>query len=249
MTAAVATIRQALEQVDRQVPELRIINTKASCMTLLQLALDLAGPEFEYVGKVASMDGAYALPPGFKPFDLELVDPQGVRRTVTIAGVSMDACYHRPTGRQIKAITFSTANEPGDHEKGPAKFDSYEIETKHYRWHNPPVPRPGASTVPTAPPMTVIVPPARPLVDYHAMGDDAFFNAAIGATLEADMALAGQGMNAGSAGWIARTVFRVMRSFDRYGDHRETDAIVRDVRNQWRSVLRSQNPSLQLPPF
>lgn len=235
-------IKPFLLEADRRRPELARINTIASVFELLQLTLALAGPEWQFVGKTRDMDGASVTPAGFTPFEVELTRHDGQRQKVRIAGVSQDAAWHVPSQRQVKVIAFSAANEPGPWEHGPAKLTPYTIDPQHYRWHNPPVPQFGNVAVPPMPPgpgptPSAPQPPAAALADYNGIGGDQLFVNGIGVPLETDMRASGQGLNAGSAAWVARAAFLVMRAFDKNGDHREKDAILKKVRNEWRAVL------------
>jgi len=236
-------IKPFLLEADRRSPELAKMNTVASVFELLQLTLALAGPDWQFVGKTATMDGASVTPAGFTPFDVPLMRPDGQQQVVRIAGVSQDAAYHVPSKRQVKVIAFSAANEPGPWEHGPAKLTPYEIDPQHYRWHNPPVPQGfGNVVVPQTPttlttPTTFVPPPAVAQADYQGLGGDQFFVELIGVPLESDMKAAGQTMNAQSLVWTSRAMFQVMRAFDKCGDHREKDAIIKRVRNEWRAVL------------
>ena len=233
-------IKPFLLEADRRRPELAQINTVASAFELLQLTLALAGPEWQFVGKTATMDGASVTPAGFTPFEVELTRNDGQRQKVRITGVSQDAAWHVPSQRQVKVIAFSAANEPGPWDHGPAKLTPYGIDPQHYRWHNPPVPQFGNIVVPPMPqtPGTPAAPPpAVVLADYNGIGGDQLFVGGIGVPLESDMTAAGQTMNAGSAAWVSRAAFLIMRAFDKHGDHREKDAILKKVRNEWRAVL------------
>lgn len=139
-------IEPFLLEADRRRPDLRITNTAASCFELLQLTLALAGGNWAFIGKTRNMDGASFTPAGFEPLTMTLTRPDGERQTVTIVGVSMDACYHLPSRTQIKVIANSCANDdPNPAIHGPARLTPYEIGREHYRWHNPLIPQFGAS--------------------------------------------------------------------------------------------------------
>ncbi len=60
---------------------------------------------------------------------------------------------------------------------------------------------------------------------------DAYFVSAIGVPLEADYALAGQRLNAGSATWFARTIWRHVN------EGMTMDASVAQSRKEWRAAL------------
>jgi hypothetical protein len=229
-------IKPFLLEADRRRPELAQINTVASAFELLQLTLALAGPEWQFVGKTATMDGASVTPAGFTEYEVELMRRDGQRQKVRITGVSQDAAWHVPSQRQVKVIAFSAANEPGPWEHGPAKLTPYEIDPEHYRWHNPPVPQGFGSVV--VPPMEPPPPPPPAAVaDYQTIGGDQLFVSDVGVPLEKDLKDAGQTMNAGSVIWTSRAAFLLMRAFDKHGDHREKDAILKSVRNEWRRLL------------
>lgn len=234
-------IKPFLLEADRRRPELAQTNTHRTAFELLQLTLALAGPDWQFIGKTSSMDGMSIAPAGFAAFDTTLMRPDGQSVVVRITGVSHDAAWHVPSQRQVKVIAFSAANEPGPWDHGPAKLTPYPIDPQHYRWHNPPVPQGFGNVVVPPMPQThtgPIAPPSdMPLADYNGVGGDQFFVAVVGAALESDMKQAGQTMNAGSAAWAARAAFLVVRAFDKHGDHRERDAIVKSVRNEWRALL------------
>lgn len=168
-------IRTPLEAADRERPHLKEINTFASCLELLELALHKAGPEWAFVGKSlhSGKDGSGIRPGWFTPVVMSLVRPDGQREDVLIDGVSQDAAWHIPTRQQYKVIANSTANEPGPWDHGPAKLTPYKIDElgptgeRQYRWHNPPIPQPDAAIVPgtpgtpTPPPAPVMVLPER----------------------------------------------------------------------------------------
>lgn len=161
-------IKPFLLEADRRRPELRRINTAQSCFELLQLALALAGKDWAFVGKASGMDGAFVTPNGFVPLQMQLLDKQGVKRDVTIAGVSMDAAFHLPTHRQVKVIANSSANDdPDPLIHGPARLDSYDIDPEFYRWHNPPVLQFGRVAEPMQPTLpTIPLPSTRPVAIY-----------------------------------------------------------------------------------
>lgn len=142
-----ARIHAVRAQATAEQPDALTINTKATCYTLLKRLLQLAGPEFAFVGKTANMDGSGKYtPPGFVHQTRALRRDDGEEQMVVIAAVSMDACWHLPSKRQIKVIVNSTDGEIAEGGHGqPARLDSYLIPEfgpdgqRQYRWHNPPV--------------------------------------------------------------------------------------------------------------
>ncbi len=207
-------------RVHEKYPHLLTRNTGADCHQFtLHLIEELRAANFlAFLMCKTAGEGQYT-PFGFQPREVKGFDG----KTYLCTGVSHDAIWC--DGRQFD--TIGNAND------GPEPFGSpgvpvwNPIPEQFWRPNNPPL-----KSEPV-----IINPPTPPLADYNAMGDDAFFVGEIGVPLAADMAKAGQVMNAGSASWIARTTFRVMRAFDKYGDHRQKAEIVKDVRNQWRAVL------------
>ncbi len=134
---------------NNQRPDLAQTNTIVSCMELIHLTIQRANdanpvPAWAYVGKSSAMDGGMARPAWFTPVSLSLQRPDGQMQGVLIDGLSMDSLWYLPTMTQVKVIAFSTANEPGDWEHGPAKLTPYDIDefkngARQYRWHNPPI--------------------------------------------------------------------------------------------------------------
>lgn len=81
-------------------------------------------------------------------------------------------------------------------------------------------------------------PPPLRIPSYGELGDDAFFRAFIGVPLQADMIMAGQQLNEGSAVWFSRAVYRLMSAFLRAnGQPIDPAGEVRIVRNEWRAIL------------
>lgn len=72
-------------------------------------------------------------------------------------------------------------------------------------------------------------PPQPPAVKPYP--GDAFFTEKIGVPLEADYATAGQALNAGSATWFARTIWRHVN------EGMAIDQSVQQSRNEWRAAL------------
>ena len=244
-------IKPFLREADRRRPELKIINTKESCFELLELTLALAGPDWAFVGKSSAMDGAAVTPLWFQPRELLLRRADGQSQRVLITGLGMDAAWHVPSARQVKVIGNSSANDDTRPEiHGSANLDSYEIETKHYRWHNPPIEQHGGVAEPMLPPAPPLgQPPAGQfrIPSYAELGDDAFFRAEIGTPLQADMTTAGQTLNDGSSVWFSRPIYRILAAYAR-GERPDVAAIVKSVRNEWRAELRKQGAT-GLPPL
>jgi len=250
-----------LQEADRRRPELKIINTKESCFELLELTLALAGPEWSFIGKTSAMDGAAVTPRWFQPREMLLRREDGQQQSVLITGLGMDAAWHVPSGRQIKVIGNSSANDDTRPEiHGPANLNSYEIPTKDYRWHNPAIAQHGGAAVPMPTPTPAPSPaPQSPtsqfrIPSYAELGDDAFFRAQIGVPLQADMTTAGQVLNDGSSVWFSRgtylLVVAAVKAFLNGGSMADVDApaIVKSVRNEWRANLTKQGAT-GLPPL
>lgn len=150
--SAAADLQPYLLEADRRRPELKAINTAQSCFDLLQLTLQLAGPDWGFIGKTRTMDGASVTPPGFTPLQMDLIRPDGQKQRVEIVGLGMDAAWHIPSHRQVKVIANSSANDdPNPEIHGPAKLTPYDIDPQYYRWHNPVVPQFGSVSVPPVP--------------------------------------------------------------------------------------------------
>ena len=224
-----------LLEANRRKPHLRIDNRFWSCFELLEDTLALAGPDWHFVGKTAGMDGAAVRPTWFAPRLVPCLRPDGQTVMVSIDGLSMDAAWHLPSMAQVKVIANSTANEPGDHEKGPARLTPYMIPKFHpdtnelqWRWHNPPVAqRPGIVVKPM---------PSQGMPSYEDLGGDAYWRTEIGRVLQADLALAGQTMNDGSSVWFSRPIFRILHAYAS-GQEPDRPAIIKSVRNEWRAIL------------
>ena len=159
-------IRPFLLRVIELRPQRWAENTYQSCAEILTLTLSLAGPEWAFVGKTADADGRSEQPPGFVPFDVSLMRPDGQSQTIRIVGVSHDAAWHVPSGRQVKVIVNSAANSDDRPEiHGPARIGGDVIPVADYRWHNPPVPQtnsgPQPVPMPGPPPAPSAQPPGR----------------------------------------------------------------------------------------
>lgn len=146
-TAPLDRLRAALLEADRHDPMLKVLNTIVSCGTLLQRTLAIAGPEFAFIGKTATMDGSKWIPANFVPRLVHCTRPDGQLQDVEIVGIGMDACWHLPTMKQYKVLVNSTDGEIADGGKGgPAQLTPYPIDefkdgARQYRWHNPPIPQ------------------------------------------------------------------------------------------------------------
>jgi hypothetical protein len=197
-----------LRQADREHPDLAQTNTKVSCFALLKRTLELAGPDWYFLGKTDNMDGdgKYA-PPGFSPFNITLTRPDGELQDVHIVAVSMDAAFHRPSGTQVKVIAFSTANEPGPWEHGPAHLTPYEIDPQYYRWHNPPVAQtlfgstPQTPEPPKPPPTVTPVVPGREEALDEMVYLDRFYAAPNGLQRPDGLSIGGRPDFEGIAAW------------------------------------------------
>lgn len=158
-----------LLEANRRRPDLALTNTTAAVFELLQLTLALAGPDWQHVGKTR-LDGSQVAPPGFVPFDMDLIRPDGQVERVRVTGVSPDAAWHVPSRRQVKVIAFSGANDPGPWEHGPAKLTPYTIDPQYYRWHNPAVAQFGSTpTAPPSPPPSQVLPKAEAFAVLQAL--------------------------------------------------------------------------------
>ena len=161
-------IRPFLQRAIDQYPHRWAENTYESCGFILQETLRRAGAEWQHVGKASVGDGESYRPPGFQPFTIELARPDGERQEVRIVGVSHDAAWHVPSGRQVKVIVNSAANsDPRPEIHGPARIGGDIIPVEFYRWHNPPVPQMGSGPItpppnpPTQQPPMPTQPPGR----------------------------------------------------------------------------------------
>lgn len=235
--SAISQITAAARQADSEHPDYKIVNTKVTCFALLKRALQLAGPDFAFVGKTENMDGSGKYtPPGFQPFTVKLPREDGQLQEVTITAVSMDACWHMPSGTQIKVIVNSTDGEIAEGGSGkPARLDSYPIEEfkdgkRQYRWHNPPVSQTlvnGGQPVPLPPPPQA---PQAPTTHDPYPGDAVFDS--VGAILFADYAEAGRGPDSQMGRWFGRVIYDWIAKVTP-----SLEASITKHRAEWRAAL------------
>jgi len=222
-------IRPFLLRVIELRPQRWAENTYQSCAEILTLTLSLAGPEWAFVGKTADADGRSEQPPGFVPFDVSLMRPDGQSQTIRIVGVSHDAAWHVPSGRQVKVIVNSAANSDDRLEiHGPARIGGDVIPVADYRWHNPPVPQMGGTPQPGPTPSRI--------PSYEAIGGDAFFRSAVGVPLAQDAALANDPLNDGTAVWFSRPIYDLIAAH-LTGGPVDTAGIIKHHRQDWRAVM------------
>lgn len=224
-------------------PEPLQTNINATCYQFIRLCMSVlkgAGHVVAHVGKTAG-EGQYT------PQGWTFPEVNGFRLT----GVSHDAIWC--DGKQFDLV--ARGNDSPD-----PIFDSRDhritgepvwnaIPPEFWRANNPPYPFDGNATVPAPAPGPVPVPqpPVSMIPSYAALGDDAFFRKAIGDPLEADMAVAGQALNAGSSVWFSRPIYRILESYAR-GVRPDVDVIIKSVRNEWRANLTAQGAK-DLPPL
>jgi hypothetical protein len=191
-------------------------------------------------------EGGYT-PPGFTPRLVVGLDG----KQYLISRVSHDAIwvdgfqydtlgsaneYDRPIFRRTGDPNWSF--DPNDGPQIVASAIWNQIPTAVYRAWNPPLPGVVSEPGPVPPPP----PPAVRFPSYSEMGDDHFFRAAIGQPLFEDENLVGEAMNDGSSVWFSRGSHRMIESFFKFGNHAGAPEIVKDLRNQWRAILRAAYP-------
>jgi len=252
-------IRPFLREADRRKPHLRIDNRIPSCFELLEDALALAGPDWKFIGKSSQRGEAGFRPAWFTPVMVPCRRPDGQTEGVLIDQLGMDAAWHPPSGRQIKVIVNSTANElpPGDPRRGPASLDSYEIPPvgdngeQHYRWHNPPMPQSGAPgvpmpgpgpTPPTQPPTHAGRLPGRDEALNELEFLDSYYRSREGLDRQQGLSLAGAPDFEGVAAWY----LDVYQNARLAGASREEAraAYIRDIRNsnEWKAKHPGETP-------
>ena len=151
----------AADQINRAYPHLRTTNTYGSCGEFVQrlCALD---PAFSHVGKTGG-DQGFVPVSGFGPVILQLTDPEGALRMVTIDHLSHDAVWHPESHQQFKVLSSSAANSDPDPAKhGVANVSCYLIDAANYRWNNPPMP--GVAPVPPNNFTSAPLPPPSPIL-------------------------------------------------------------------------------------
>ena len=144
-----------------------------------------------------------------------------------------------PNGPQSDDVAaFAPTREAWDCIPG-AGANGYRFEARylgvlapHQVIYAPPMPEEYGPVDPPDPPP--IPPPTMPT--YEDLGGDTYWRTAIGVPLQADMAMANQTMNDGSAVWLARPIFRILAAYAK-GETPDHLAIIKSVRNEWRAIL------------
>lgn len=200
----------ASRQAHSENPERLQTNRNVDCFwhstRVIQLLIAL-GLDAAYVGKTRG-EGQYQPATGF---------PRQVGQW-TITGVSHDAIW---VGAQQFDL-IGGGNDGPEPLGQPGTPTANEIPAEFHRPNNPPVPYPiGAVVDPPAPPAPVIKP-------YPG---DTFFVEQIGNVLERDYAEAGQRLNAGSAVWFSRTIWRHVN------EGMSMEQSTAQSRKEWRAAL------------
>lgn len=204
----------ASRQADQENPTRLRTNRNIDCFQHAQRVVALLreqGLVASFVGKTAG-EGQYVPPTGFPR---EVVHPDS-GKTYTCTGVSHDAIW--VSGRQFDLV--GNGNDGSEPLGSPGIPTANEIPAQYHRPNNPPI----------YPLTGVPVPPPQPPAPKPYPGD-AFFIEQLGAPLEADYTQAGQHLNAGSATWFARTLWRHI------AEGMPLDASVAQSRKEWRAAL------------
>jgi len=194
-------------------PQLLLTNIAATCsqfVDYLIVELRAAGHVAYRVGKTAG-EGQYT-PPGFVPRLVKGLDG----KDYMITGVSHDALWC--DGLQFD--TVAQGNDSPDPIGMPGQPVWNPIPQQYWRPQNPPLVNDGPAPIP--------VPPPAPVIPYPG---DVFFTEKVGIPLHADYSQAGQLMNAGSATWLARTIWDIAK------EGLSPEASVQKHRNEWRAAL------------
>lgn len=227
-----------------------------------------AGHEAFLVCKMAG-EGGYT-PPGFTPRTVTGLDG----KAYLISRVSHDVIFFRERGSMLlqQFDTLASANEydrtiyrrngdpnwsfdPNDGPQIVASAVWNEVPPSSWRPWNPPfegsiegAPAPGEPPIVPPPPA-----PTFRMPSYADLGDDAFFRAAIGVPLADDARLAGETMNDGSSVWFSRGTYRLMAAALKHalaqGPAPNPAAEIKIVREEWRAVMKANNPGVQFPPL
>lgn len=216
-------------------------------------------------------EGGYT-PQGFTPRTVTGLDG----KSYLISRVSHDVIFFRERGSTVlrQFDTLASANEydraiyrrngdpnwsfdPNDGPQIVATAVWNEVPSVNWRPWNPPfegaivggdVPQPGEPPATPPPPA-----PSIRIPSYGELGDDAFFRSAVGVPLAADAALAGESMNDGSSVWFSRGTYRLMAAALKHqlgqGPAPNPAAEIKVVREEWRAVMKSNNPAVQFPPL
>lgn len=208
------TVLEASRQADRETPERLHRNRAVDCYqhtTRVIALLRAQGIAASYIGKTRG-EGQYVPSTGFPR---TVVHPVSGNSYVC-TGVSHDAIW---VDDQRQFDLVGNGNDGSEPLGSPGIPQANEIPEPYHRPNNPPVP-PGPAPAPPPPP-----PAPKP---YPG---DAYFASAIGVPLEADYALAGQRLDAGSATWFARTIWRHVN------EGMTMEASVAQGRKEWRAAL------------
>lgn len=210
------TVLEASRQADREQPERLQTNRAVDCFRHTTRVIELLraqGIDAAYVGKTAG-EGQYVPPTGFPR---EVVHPVSGKR-YTCTGVSHDAMW---VDAQSQFDLVGNGNDGSEPLGSPGVPTANEIPAQYHRPNNPPLyPITGAPVPPPPPP-----PAPKP---YPG---DSYFVSAIGVPLEADYAMAGQRLNAGSGTWFGRTIWRHVN------EGMTMEASVAQSRKEWRAAL------------
>jgi hypothetical protein len=212
-------------QVDQQHPELLQQNINATCyqfVVYLIQALRSQGHRAYHVCKTAG-EGQYT-PPGFQPREVTGLD--GKKYICT--GVSHDALWCD----DLQFDTIARGNDSpdpishpdGSHMTGEAVWNA--IPSQHWRPQNPPLM--DGNGPPPEPPE-----PQPPIVKPYP-GDPVWD--AVGVTLFADYAQAGQAPNPQMGRWFGRTIWDATEG-DESGAVLTVEASIKKHRAEWRAVL------------
>lgn len=253
--------KKIVEDVSRENPDLLPTNLGSTCYrhtVLLVEKLRALGHD-AYLMCKSPGEGQYT-PPGFVSRPVRGLDG----KLYVCSGVSHDAIWC--DRKQFDTLASANEHDRPIYRKQQEPFWSFnpadgprivaspawnEIAAEHWRNNNPPfvetsgppIPGPGVPQ----PPSSIVFP------SYGELGDDAFFRQMIGVPLQADMAHAGEALNDGSSVWFSRATYLLlvakMREKMLGGPAIDPNAIVRDVREEWRAVLKLNHPGLEFPPF
>jgi hypothetical protein len=228
---------ELVRQVNAQHPHLLQTNLGATCheFTVKLIALLRSqGHEAYHVCKTAG-EGQY-VPPGFQPRVVKGLDGNDY----TVTGISHDAIW--VDGKQFDTIAqandadhpifYTDGSRAGQRMEGIPVWNA--IASHHWRPRNPPLkddvtPIPLPTPLPT--PQPTPRPPAPPAPARLAYPGDGFFTEKIGVPLESDYREAGQRLDAGSATWFARAIWRHV------GDGLTIEQSVAQSRKEWRAAL------------
>jgi len=201
---------EIVRQVDREHPELLRQNINATCSQFsdfVVIKLKLAGHTAYRMCKTSG-EGQYT-PPGFQPRPVVGLDG----KTYTCTGLSHDAIWC--DGQQFDLI--AQGNDSPDPIGMPGIPVWNAIPAQYWRPQNPPL----KDEAPPPPP-----PPA-----HEPYPGDAAFDA-VGMTLFADYAQAGNAPDAQMGRWFGRTIFDWLAK-----NEPTLDASIKKHRKEWRAAL------------